>query len=498
MDETQKDNDRREGRARGRDARPCSSSPLPVRARRCNRVLAHRQQAASTLPVLPQHQFHMTSPVEVDPRARCSTPCATISVSPVRKRVATWSMRCLHRFCERRRINACLTLARCMRAMSHTIEGLAGEDELHPMQAHSSNTMVFSAVIAHPDRYAPQSECCVRPAKVGRGHATADLRPLHNLTDARNSRAHERQSLPLRRLPQHRSAIRDAAEVLEACSPSPISGRHSGDSRCGCGGSAGGTFHRRRHQSPGSDEAGYRAPGSSRRHRPFGTRPYRPTEKGGLHIGAQVRNSDLAADPIVRARYPVLSQALLRAPPPRSKQGFDSRQPSPAYAMPLFLRPQHALQQTRTGHRLRRTRGLQPDACGIGTSQACIAVHPSEWRSPWRCSTLQSKPSHREVKRVRSRSEISNGCLARRRTRRHACPRRNDHRITLRHTGGRQAIVSARPRLLRFALGFRCSDHRGFRNRCERSCRLGRRCAETLAGPGNRAGSRVWYYRTMC
>src|SRR5918999_5744529 len=32
---------------------------------------------------------------------------------------------------------------------------------------------------------------------------------------------------------------------------------------------------------------------------------------GGLRIGAQVRNSDLATDPRVRSRYPVLSQALL-------------------------------------------------------------------------------------------------------------------------------------------------------------------------------------------
>jgi xanthine dehydrogenase YagS FAD-binding subunit len=32
---------------------------------------------------------------------------------------------------------------------------------------------------------------------------------------------------------------------------------------------------------------------------------------GGVRIGAGVRNSDLAADPLIRARYPVLSQALL-------------------------------------------------------------------------------------------------------------------------------------------------------------------------------------------
>lgn len=35
------------------------------------------------------------------------------------------------------------------------------------------------------------------------------------------------------------------------------------------------------------------------------------TDDGGLLIGATVRNSDLAADPAVRTRFPVLSQALL-------------------------------------------------------------------------------------------------------------------------------------------------------------------------------------------
>jgi xanthine dehydrogenase YagS FAD-binding subunit len=36
-----------------------------------------------------------------------------------------------------------------------------------------------------------------------------------------------------------------------------------------------------------------------------------PRADGGLRVGATVRNSDLAADPVVRERYPVLSQALL-------------------------------------------------------------------------------------------------------------------------------------------------------------------------------------------
>ena len=33
---------------------------------------------------------------------------------------------------------------------------------------------------------------------------------------------------------------------------------------------------------------------------------------GGLRVGAMVRNSHLAANPLVRERYPALSQAILR------------------------------------------------------------------------------------------------------------------------------------------------------------------------------------------
>ena len=36
-----------------------------------------------------------------------------------------------------------------------------------------------------------------------------------------------------------------------------------------------------------------------------------PLPEGGVRIGAAVRNSDLAAHPLVRDRYPALSEALL-------------------------------------------------------------------------------------------------------------------------------------------------------------------------------------------
>ena len=42
-----------------------------------------------------------------------------------------------------------------------------------------------------------------------------------------------------------------------------------------------------------------------------------PTAEGGVYIGALVRNSDLAGNPIVREHYPLLSQALLAGASPQ-------------------------------------------------------------------------------------------------------------------------------------------------------------------------------------
>ncbi|MHC2356463.1 CO/xanthine dehydrogenase FAD-binding subunit [Sinorhizobium meliloti] len=90
-----------------------------------------------------------------------------------------------------------------------------------------------------------------------------------------------------------------------------------------------------------------------------------PTEEGGLHIGAQVRNSDLAADPIVRSRYPALSQALLAGASGqirnKASTGGNLLQRT---RCPYFYNRNMPLQQARTGRRLRRAQGLQPDACG--------------------------------------------------------------------------------------------------------------------------------------
>ena len=80
----------------------------------------------------------------------------------------------------------------------------------------------------------------------------------------------------------------------------------------------------------------------------------------GVRIGALVRNSDLAAHPLIVENYPVLSQAILGGSLGAVAQhGDDRRQSAPADALPLFLRPGFPrVQQTPSGQRLRSHRRL--------------------------------------------------------------------------------------------------------------------------------------------
>jgi xanthine dehydrogenase YagS FAD-binding subunit len=100
---------------------------------------------------------------------------------------------------------------------------------------------------------------------------------------------------------------------------------------------------------------------------------------GGVRIGANVRNSDLAADRIIRARYPVLSQALLSGASGQLRN--------------LATTGGNLLQRTRcvyfqdvTTPCNKREPGTGCSAIGgytryhaiLGASDQCIAVHPSD------------------------------------------------------------------------------------------------------------------------
>jgi xanthine dehydrogenase YagS FAD-binding subunit len=103
------------------------------------------------------------------------------------------------------------------------------------------------------------------------------------------------------------------------------------------------------------------------------------TADGGLRIGAMVRNSDLAYDPVVEARYPVLSSAI-RAGASQQLRNMAST-------------GGNLLQRTRCAYfydiALPCNKRVPGSGCGalqghnrmhaiLGTSDACIAVHPSD------------------------------------------------------------------------------------------------------------------------
>lgn len=100
---------------------------------------------------------------------------------------------------------------------------------------------------------------------------------------------------------------------------------------------------------------------------------------GGLRIGATVRNSDLAAHPLVRRRLPVLSQALLAGASGQLRNAATT-------AGNLLQRTRCGYFQDVTTPCNKREPGSGCAAIGgwnrhhavLGASEHCIAVHPSD------------------------------------------------------------------------------------------------------------------------
>lgn len=100
---------------------------------------------------------------------------------------------------------------------------------------------------------------------------------------------------------------------------------------------------------------------------------------GTLHIGALARNSDVADDPTVAARFPVLAQALLAG-------ASGALRNMATVGGNLLQRPRCAYFRDLHAHCNRRTPASGCDALDgynrghavLGTSDHCIATHPSD------------------------------------------------------------------------------------------------------------------------
>jgi xanthine dehydrogenase YagS FAD-binding subunit len=100
---------------------------------------------------------------------------------------------------------------------------------------------------------------------------------------------------------------------------------------------------------------------------------------GGLRIGALVRNSRLAAHPAVRSRFPVLSQAMLSGASGQLRNmatvGGNLLQRTRCL---YFVDTTAACNKREPGSGCAAIGGFHRGAAVLGTSEHCIAAHPSD------------------------------------------------------------------------------------------------------------------------
>ena len=104
-----------------------------------------------------------------------------------------------------------------------------------------------------------------------------------------------------------------------------------------------------------------------------------PTADGGMRIGAMVRNSDLAANPRIRKDYAVLSRALLSGASGQLRNkattGGNLLQRTRCY---YFYDTAQACNKRTPGTGCAALQGYNRLHAVLGTSDQCIATHPSD------------------------------------------------------------------------------------------------------------------------
>ena len=100
---------------------------------------------------------------------------------------------------------------------------------------------------------------------------------------------------------------------------------------------------------------------------------------GGVRIGAMARNSDTANHPLIRQRYPVLSQAFLAGASPQLRNmatvGGNLMQRTRCY---YFTDTTMPCNKRNPGSGCAAIEGFNRIHAILGTSEQCIATHPSD------------------------------------------------------------------------------------------------------------------------
>ncbi|SEG91128.1 xanthine dehydrogenase YagS FAD-binding subunit [Thermomonospora echinospora] len=104
-----------------------------------------------------------------------------------------------------------------------------------------------------------------------------------------------------------------------------------------------------------------------------------PRPGGGLRIGAAVRNSDLAAHPLVRQHYPVLAQALLSGASPQLRNlATTAGNLLQRTRCPYFQDVTTPCNKREPGTGCSALEGYNREHAVLGASEHCVAVHPSD------------------------------------------------------------------------------------------------------------------------
>jgi len=103
------------------------------------------------------------------------------------------------------------------------------------------------------------------------------------------------------------------------------------------------------------------------------------TDAGGLRIGAHVRNTDLAADRIVRRDYAVLSRALLAGASGQLRnKATTAGNLLQRTRCPYFYDTSKPCNKRKPGSGCAAIGGFNRNLAIMGVSEACIATHPSD------------------------------------------------------------------------------------------------------------------------
>jgi xanthine dehydrogenase YagS FAD-binding subunit len=103
------------------------------------------------------------------------------------------------------------------------------------------------------------------------------------------------------------------------------------------------------------------------------------TSGGGVRIGALVRNTDLASDPTVRRDYAVLSRALLAGASAQLRnKATTAGNLLQRTRCPYFYETAMPCNKRAAGSGCSAMGGLSRNHAVLGTSEACIATHPSD------------------------------------------------------------------------------------------------------------------------